>query len=149
AAARPRSSARSPAAASFAPLQAVECPPRVLGEHGIVAVRMALDLGANAAVTDVSRGDERIALQPARVVPRHVEALEGADVALEPLDEVDVGAPVGVEARAAPFDAAVPRADVLADVAAVDLRAERLPVRRRDRLRRLRPVGQAPRGVEG
>src|SRR6476660_8514478 len=46
------------------------------------------------------------------------------------------------------LDAAVPRADVLADVAAVDLRAEVLAVVVRDRRRRLCPVREALRRVE-
>src|SRR5262245_37147751 len=46
------------------------------------------------------------------------------------------------------LDAAIPRADVLADVTAVHHVSERLAVRLRDRRRRLRPVGQAAGGIE-
>src|SRR5207247_7677319 len=52
------------------------------------------------------------------------------------------------EAGAALLDAAIPGADVLADVAAVDLVAELLAVILRDWLGRLRPVGETARRVE-
>ena len=55
---------------------------------------------------------------------------------------------VGLTRRASPIDASIPRADVLADVAAVDLGAERLAMVHRDRLRDLRRVREAARGVE-
>src|SRR5439155_11937314 len=46
------------------------------------------------------------------------------------------------------LDPAVPRADVLADVAPVDLGTELAPVLLRDRAGRLRPVGEAARRIE-
>src|SRR4029079_16886229 len=52
------------------------------------------------------------------------------------------------EAGTALFDPAVPRADVLADVAAVDLVAELRAVRVGDRRSALRPIRQAAVGVE-
>ena len=107
---------------------------------------------ARLVVADVAERDERVPAQPARVVPRHVEPVELVDqlarVGLEPRDQIDVRGRVGLQLRAPPLDAAVPRADVLADVAAVDLRAELGAVGLRDRLGRLRPVREAARRVE-
>ena len=59
-----------------------------------------------------------------------------------------MGGRVGLEAAAAALDAPVPGADVLADVAPVDLRAERGAVGLGDRLGHLCPVGEAAGGVE-
>src|SRR5947208_15841474 len=59
-----------------------------------------------------------------------------------------LGARRGREAGAALLDAAVPGTDVLADVAAVNLVAKLLAVALRDRLGRLRPVGETARRVE-
>ena len=88
----------------------------------------------------VLEGDRRVPLQQAAVVARDeqpvVAAAELVRVGLQPLDERDdrLGAVRQRLAGAALLDAAVPRADVLADVAAVDLGAEVLAVRLRDRL---------------
>src|SRR5262249_56169836 len=54
----------------------LERPARVLREHRVVAARVVLDQRARAPVADVSSRDERVPLQPAAVVPRHVEAGE-------------------------------------------------------------------------
>ena len=77
----------------------------------------------------VAERDERVPAQPARVVARDVEPREQVVVesrrrprARRPGRRAP---PVGLEAGAAALDAAVPGADVLADVAAVHLRAER------------------------
>src|SRR5207253_9665980 len=69
---------------------------------------------------------------------------------LEPLDERDVRLPASrrLETRAAFLDPAVPRTDVLADVAAVDLGAQLGAVRIGDRVRALRPVREAAVGVQ-
>src|SRR5260370_1340496 len=68
--------------------------------------------------------------------------------AFEPVDEIDVRRTVGRPVGAPLLDAAVPGANVLADVATVDLCPERLPVGGRDRLGCLRPVREALRRVE-
>src|SRR5262249_4745521 len=89
--------------------------------------------------------------KPARLVAGDVQPLELVDeltaVAGEPAGQVDV-AVAGLRGVAPLGHAAVPRADVLADVAAVHLRPERRAVLLRDRRRRLRPVRQAARRVE-
>src|SRR6266516_6770120 len=110
------------------------------------------------ADADVPGRDERIPLQPACVVSRHVEAVVATDELLpvggQPLDERDVRLAGGRRVGAALLDPAVPRTDVLADVAAVDLRAEVLAVglrNRRGRLRRVRETAcrvERPRLVE-
>ncbi len=99
----------------------------------------------------VAECDERVSAQEPRIVPRDVEPVVVAHerLRLEPVDEVDVPRVARRLAGAALLDAAVPRADVLADVAAVDLGAERGAVVLGDRGRRLRPVGEALRRVEG
>ena len=120
----------------------------MLREHRVVAARVELDGRTRALVADVAGGHERVPLQPAAVVAGDVEALELVDPSAEPVDQVDVCGAVGRDVGAAALDAAVPRAHVLADVTAVHLRAHRLPVLERDRLRHLRPVGEATRRVE-
>src|SRR4051794_9296692 len=103
---------------------------------------------------DVPRGDRRVALEPAPVVVRDVETREALAKVVrlggEPVDERDVRLrairkrPIGPPL----LDSAVPRADVLADVAAVHLHTEMLVVLLGDRVRRLRPVGEAACRVE-
>ena len=116
------------------------------------ACRRSAAAAPRHAGAGVAERDDRVALEPAWVVARDVEpAQEGvveAAFGVEPADEVDVRGVVGRPIGAPPLHPAVPRADVLADVAAVDLRAERRAVRLRDRLGHLRPVREAPCGVE-
>src|SRR5213082_2859580 len=100
----------------------------MLGKHRIVAGGVPLDGRTRPRVARVPGGDERVPLQPALVVPRHVETSEAVDVTLEPLDEVDVRGVVDCEPGPSPLHPPIPRADVLADVAAVDLRVHRLAV---------------------
>src|SRR5207253_6444754 len=71
-------------------------------------------------------------------------------VGAQPVGERDVRLGVGRQPlTGTPFlDTAVPWANVLADVATVDLRAKVTAVLERRRFRRLRPVGEAPRRVE-
>src|SRR5262249_17828191 len=96
----------------------------------------------------------RIEPEAATVVSRDVEPLEPAPklvrIGAQPVHERDMRCR-GVRQRfAGPplLDAAIPRADVLADVAAVDLRTELGAVLGRWRCRRLRPVGEAASRVE-
>src|SRR6266571_1373343 len=102
-----------------------------------------------------------VSLQEASVVPRHVEAgvtpAKLGGVGVEPVDEINVRFRVRGErlACATLLDAAVPGADVLADVAAVDLGLEGFAVALGRVVGRLRPVREAfgrvkrPRLVEG
>src|ERR1700704_6236673 len=79
-------------------------------------------------LADVAESDEGVAPQPTHVVARHVETVEAVDeseaVFLEPRHEIDVAVPGLRQVRTSLLHSAVPRADVLADVAAVHLRAE-------------------------
>ena len=107
-----------------------------------------------ARPTDVAERDERVTPKPARVVPRHVQPVELLDerraVDLEPVGERD--GRHRVVRKWLPctplLHASVPRADVLADVAAVDAIVERVHHVVGDRSRRLRPVRETTRGVE-
>ncbi len=126
----------------------------MLAQERIAVAGKGLDRGTVFAVAGVSKCDQRVSAQEAWIVPREVEAVVAPAqlvvAELEPLDERDVRFRVlGQRLPGAPLlDAAVPRADVLADVAAVDLGAERLPVLLGDRPRRLRPVREAACRVE-
>ena len=97
-------------------------------------VGVALERRARARLVgaDVAERDERVPAQPARVVARHVEAVELGDelapVGLEPRDEIDVRAPR--RARA-------PRAAA---------RRRGSTGRRPGRCRSRRPARRAPRG---
>src|SRR5215469_303982 len=83
-----------------------------------------------AATTHVACRHQRIEAEPAAVVARHVEPRETAPqlirIAPQPLHEGDVRRRILGQrlARAPLLDATIPRAHVLADVAAVDLRAK-------------------------
>src|SRR5207253_8282372 len=150
---------RPPAGGSaprFAPrVDALERPRRVPAQQRIVARGVRGDrVPQLRPAADVAGRDERVPLQPATVVSRDVEAVvacgERVLLCLEPLDERDVRLGFGRRrtAGAALLDAAVPRTDVLADVAAVHLRAEPVAVFGRDGLRGLRPVREALARVE-
>ena len=105
-----------------------------------------------ARVARVAERDERVPAEPAGVVARDEEAVvlldQRAAVGLEPGPQVDVSGIGRRSVVAALLDAAVPRADVLTDVAAVDLCSELLAVLHGNGVRRLRPVREAARGVE-
>ena len=124
------------------------------GEHRVVALGVPAERRARArlVVAGVPERDECVAPEPARVVPGDVEAAEQVLVEgrllAEPGEQVDVGRLVGLVGAATALDPAVPRADVLADVAAVDLGAELGAVRLGDLALDLRPVGEAACGVE-
>jgi hypothetical protein len=126
----------------------------VLAQHEIVVVDVAAHGRALRVPGDVARGDERVPLQPACIVSRHeqtvVTTLELGHVGLEPVEErhVRLGAFRQQVAASALLDAAVPRAHVLADVAAIDLRLELFAVGRRNGGRSLRPVGEAACRIE-
>ena len=118
------------------------------------SARNGSDVPLVARQSDVAERDERVPPQPPRVVARHEEAVELLDelrpVPLEPVDERDRrrrvrGKLVG---RATLLDAAVPRADVLADVAAVDAILERVHHVVGHLAGGLRPVREAARRVE-
>ena len=126
----------------------------MLAQQVIITVQVWLDSRALGRAADVAGRDERVALQPAGVVARHEQAVvprrKLTRVGTEPVDErnVRLGA-VGLQAAVSTFlDAAVPWAHVLADVAAIDLRAEVLAVWLGHRRGGLRPVGKAALGVE-
>src|SRR5207248_9659629 len=93
--------------------------------------------------TGVPERDGGVPAKPPGVVLRYVQPVERPDEllpdGLEPLDEIDVAAALGCLVPPL-LDAAVPRTDVLADVAPVDLRAERGTVVRGNRPGRLGPV---------
>ena len=116
--------------------------------------RVGLDGFPQLRVARVSGRDERVAAQVARILAREVQALVALAqllvAGLEPLDERHVRLGVGGRSRvlAALLDPAVPRADVLADVAAVHLGSELAAVLLGNRARRLRPVREAARRVE-
>ena len=91
--------------------------------------REALEQRLVARVAGVAERDERVAAEPARVVARDEQAVVLGDQRARRRSRAR---PAGRRGRAsarrragaALLDASVPRADVLADVAAVDLRAE-------------------------
>src|SRR2546423_4357206 len=135
-------------------LQPLERPLGMLAQKVVVPGCVLCERRPVLGPARVAESDERVPSQVAPVVPRHVEPLVALAKllapALEPVDERDCGLGLGRErlVRAAPFDPAVPGADVLADVTAVDAVAERAPVLVGDGLARLRPVREAAGGVE-
>src|SRR5947208_565909 len=72
--ARRTTAIQCPARLGTALLQALERPARVLGEQLVVPGGLALDRRALGVAADVARCDQGVPLQPAPVVPRHVEA---------------------------------------------------------------------------
>src|SRR5438105_7444262 len=95
-----------------------ERPAGVLGEQLVVPGRMALDRGSFGRTASVSYSDERVALEPASVVLRHVEAFvaraQVPAVLLEPVHQRHRRLPGG-RGSSPPLDAAGPRTDGLAD----------------------------------
>ncbi len=126
----------------------------VLAQERVVALRVAVDERREGLVPGVAGRDERVAAQVARVVARDEQPLVALAQLLvgrgQPVGERDdrLGARGERLARAPLLGPAVPGADVLADVAAVDLDAERLAVLLRHGVGRLRPVREAARRVE-
>src|SRR6184192_2019036 len=138
---RIHASQRSVATRSDTPrLHTCDRPARVLAQVGVLVLEVRPGRGPLVGAADVARGDERVSLQPAAVVARHVQSLVAAAQIVrfgpEPVDQRDVrlGARRRLDAAQAALDAPVPRADVLADVAAVHLGAEGLSILLRDRL---------------
>src|SRR5262249_20168283 len=135
-------------------VEALESPLRVLAQERVGVLGIRVDRRAQLIVADVPRSDERVPPQVARILAWEVEALvalaELLVAGLEPLDERDVRLCAGWcgVVLATLLDPAVPRADVLADVAAVDLGAQLGAVLVRYGARRLRPVGETARRVE-
>src|SRR5579884_2158099 len=127
--ARNRTSQR-PGRSSTASLQPRERPRGDLSGRLVRIVEALLHGVPFGVAAHVACRDERVEPQAATVVPRHVEPLEAppqvVGVAPQPLDEGDVRGRILAQRLAGSplLDAAVPRADVLADIAAVDLRAE-------------------------
>src|SRR6266516_3053401 len=107
--------------------QPLERPLGMLAQELVVVLRVPP--GEARVAAGVAERDERVPAQVARIVVGHEEPVValGQPVvgSLEPVDERDVRlrARRRLEARTAFLDPAVPRTDVLADVAAVDLRA--------------------------
>src|SRR5262249_24747754 len=131
-----------------------ESPRRVLAEQLVVAVRIALHDLAMLRPAGVAEGDERVPLQVTAVVAGDVEpfvpAPELLRVGLQPVDERD-DRPRAIgrrRARPAFLDAAVPRAHVLTDVAAVDDVAEMLALIGWDRPGALRRPREAAVRIE-
>src|SRR6266516_5563369 len=124
-----RATARSRAsgAARSRGAQPLERPLGVLAQELVVALRVAP--GEARVAARVAERDEGVSAQVARIVAGHEEPVVALGQlvvgSLEPVDERDVRlrARRRLEARTAFLDPAVPRTDVLADVAAVDLRA--------------------------
>jgi hypothetical protein len=100
----------------------------MLGKQLVLAAREALEDRHVRLIPRVAEGDERVSLQPARIVSRHVKTFEALDhlspVFLEPLHEIDMPGCALVKRAAALLGAPVPRTNVLADVTPVDLGAE-------------------------
>src|SRR5438874_1707628 len=115
-------------------LQPLERPLRMLAEKVVVPGYVRDERSPVLGPARVAQSDERVPPQVASVVPGHVEPrvtlAKLLAPALEPIDERDCGLGLGCErlVRTAAFDPAVPGADVLADVTAVDAVAERAPV---------------------
>src|SRR4051812_22167836 len=107
-----------------------------------------------AVATHVACRQQRVETKPAAVVARHVEpgkpGAQHVGVAAQPLHQGDVRRRILGQRLAGPplLDAPVPRADVLANVAAVDLGAEPGAIFLRRQRGRLGPVREAARGVE-
>src|SRR5438477_3135168 len=97
----------------------------------VVPCRDGSEVRQVLAVADIAERDECVPPKPSRLVPRHVEPGVVVDqlaaVRRQPLHEVDVTCR-DLPSGPALADAAVPRTHVLADVAAVDLRAEGGPI---------------------
>src|SRR5436305_3942569 len=143
---RSRSTTRASGAPSRALRDPCERPARVLRDELVLAGGSALECGNVLRAAGVAERDGRVPAEPARVALRDVQALEPLAIPFEPGDEIDMGVALG-KFGAPLLHAVVPRADVLADVAAVRLRAEQGAVRLGDRGGRLRPVGEAERRI--
>src|SRR3954449_5653901 len=152
-AARSRTSQR-PGRLSTAFLQPLQRPRRDFARRLVRVVEVGGHGVPFAVATHVACRDQRVQSETAAVVSRDVEPREAAPqlvrVAAEPVEERDVRRRILRQrlARAPLLDAAIPWADVLADVTAVDLGLELRAVLVRRRLGRLRPVGEAARRVE-
>ena len=124
----------------------------VLAQQVVVAACERLGQRRVGGAADVAERYERVPTQVARIVAGDIEPAVAPDqrrsVCLQPVDQRNRGLSVRGIVPAALLDAAVPGADLLADVAAVDHVRQRLPVGLRDRLGRLCPVGEAPVCVE-
>src|SRR5262249_40769511 len=89
---------RAPGPSSLARSRPLERPGGVLGEQLVVVRGVSLDPLALLVTPHVAERDQRVPLQPARLVARHVEAVVLLDyraaVVDEPADEIDVPASV-------------------------------------------------------
>src|SRR4051812_10049061 len=135
-------------------LDSPHSPFRLLAEQLVLARQEGLREDGIVAGAGVAESHERVPAEIARIVARHIEPVvpprKLCRIVTEPVGQPDVRLASGSRRLGgpAPFDPAIPRTDVLADVAAVDLCAERLAVVRGDGLRGLRPVRQAPGGIQ-
>jgi NADPH:quinone reductase-like Zn-dependent oxidoreductase len=126
----------------------------VVGKQRIGIVGDSLEHPALSLGADVAESDERVPLQVAPVVLRDEEAVVTAGELVrfqfEPLDERDgrLGLRGERVVRPPPLDPPVPGADVLADVAAVDLVTELASIVLGGGARRLCPVREALGRVE-
>src|SRR5262245_29913904 len=116
---RPRAAGQT---SSRACLQLRGGPLRMLAQQLVLGFEVRLEgLGRAVRRAAVAERDERVPTKVTRIVPRDEEAVELAHqlvpVAFEPFDERDVRSRVFRRLRAGSplLDAAVPRADVLAD----------------------------------
>src|SRR3954451_12222563 len=135
-------------------LDSPHSPFRLLAEQLVLARQEGLGQVGIVAGAGVAESHERVPAEVARIVAWHIEAVvplrELGRIVTKPIGQSDVRLPPGGRRFGGPtlFDPAIPRTDVLADVAAVDLRTERLAVVRGDGLRGLRPIRQAAGGVQ-
>src|SRR5439155_11401343 len=119
--------------------KSIERPLRVLAQERVRVVDVPGCSPRLVRPTDVAHRDKRVPAQISRIVPRDVEPVVALDeplpVCLEPFDEGNRRLSAGGQRffPPPPLDAAVPRTDVLADVAAVDAVLEPRPVLDRDR----------------
>src|SRR5438270_10302879 len=115
-------------------LEPLERPRGVVAHHLVAAVGVVGEHRPVLGSARVAERDERVPAHVARIVPGDVETVVAAPelvaVRLEPLHERHVRLGPGGKRLVLPpaLDASVPGADVLADVAAVDLAFERLPI---------------------
>src|SRR5215218_7078971 len=135
-------------------LDSLPRPRGCLGQQLVVPAEVRQELLDIFGTARVPERDDRVPLEPPSIVARDVQAVVPLDELVirrtQPVDQRHAGLRTRRlrQVAAAFLDAAVPRADVLTDVAAVDAIFERGPVREGDRPRRLRPVREALRRVE-
>src|SRR6266404_941964 len=120
--------------------------------HAIHVSRSRRKSVRRSLIADVLRRDQGVSLEEATVIPRNVQTrVARAEIVVvhpQPVDERYVRLAVDRNVAAPLLDTAVPRTDVLADVAAIHLRAELCTVCVGHRLCGLRPIRETLRRVE-